>query len=65
MPTEKISNKHAECISEWVLTTSIRETSVLVESSGFGKTIFEHNQDNNSQYDYESLAISLMGKRFI
>ena len=39
-----------------VYQTPIRETVALAESPGFGKTIFEYQQNSNGAQDYMSLA---------
>jgi len=40
-----------------VLKTSIRETSALAESPGFGQTVFEYRKDCNGADDYKKLAM--------
>lgn len=48
-----------------VLATSIRETSVLAECPGFGKTAFEYKRGNNGEVDYGGLARNLVDGEFI
>ena len=50
---------------EHVYQTPIRETVALAESPGFGKTIFEYQQNGNGAQDYMSLAKDVMQRSVI
>lgn len=45
---------------EGVLATPIRETSVLAECPGFGRTAFEYKRGNNGALDYAALTRNLL-----
>jgi len=46
-----------------VLATSIRETSAIAESPGFGKTVVEYKKNSNGAEDYEELAADFTSAR--
>lgn len=48
-----------------VYQTPIRETVALAESPGFGKTIFEYQQNGNGAQDYMSLAKDVIKRSVI
>lgn len=48
-----------------VYKTPIRETVALAESPGFGKTIFEYQQNSNGAQDYMSLAKDVIKRSVI
>jgi chromosome partitioning protein len=47
-----------------LLSTSIRETTVLAESAGFGKTVFEYKRGSLGMQDYARLANDFINRRF-
>ena len=47
-----------------VLETAIRETSVLAECPGFGKTAFEYKRGNHGATDYGALAHNLLNGEY-
>jgi len=61
----EVKDKLVEYFPKQVLATMIRETSVLAESPGFGKTAFEYKKGNHGEHDYKALADDFLKKRFI
>ncbi len=59
----EVRDKLLEYFPKQVLATFIRETSVLAESPGFGKTAFEYKKGNHGAEDYRSLADDFLQKR--
>lgn len=49
---------------ERVLATPIRETSVLAECPGFGKTAFEYKRGNHGEIDYGALARNFINEEY-
>ncbi|MEH6543651.1 MAG: ParA family protein [Porticoccaceae bacterium] len=49
---------------ERVLATPIRETSVLAECPGFGKTAFEYKRGNHGEADYGALARNFVNEEY-
>jgi len=58
--SQEIKNKICRYFPGRVFNTVIRENHTLVESSGFGKTIFDYKQDSAGAEDYSSLAQDLL-----
>ena len=61
----EVQEKLIEHFPKQVLTTPIRETSVLAEAPSFGKTAFEYKRGSHGQEDYQALAIDLLNQRVL
>jgi len=61
----EVKDKLVEYFPKQVLATVIRETSVLAEAPGFGKTAFEYKKGGHGAHDYKALADDFLKKRFI
>lgn len=49
---------------ENILATPIRETTVLAECPGFGKTAFEYKRGNYGEIDYRALAQDILTEKY-
>lgn len=60
----EVRDKLLEYFPGQVLRTPIRETTVLAECPGFGKTIFEYKKSGSGRRDYSDLADDFINGRF-